>query len=686
VIRLTISRPARFVPVVTLIGLTATLALAGGNRIEGALSSTDSSVTTTRSTFTGTSVRSVLTKEDGAKTPIADALRGVDENVRIFDNHLSTLANPYMEGRVPGSEGMERAKDYIEYHLRQFGLEPAFPVEGSGVDGSGLSYRQPFALPGTNEVTKAEMAGLAGGRAFEFTAGEDFNVMGIGGSGDVTAGITFVGYGIDNGPDGWSSFAADTDLTGEIAVMLRFEPMDEDGNSQWADRGWSRRAGFGNKLRGVIDRGAAGVIIVSPPDANDPRAMELIEPGGGGRGNGSVPVVMMTAEAADAFLSRADAEGRSLSDMRRAADAGGAVVPLEGIVSISAMMERIPLMAENVGGLLRGKGDLADEYIVIGGHLDHLGMGYFGSRSGAGSLHPGADDNASGSAGILLMAQRMAEQWEALGDTPRRSILMVCFDGEESGLNGSRYYVDNPIAPIEKHPLMMNFDMIGRLQDGRVSVFGGNTADGFSEWLEPFYEETPLTVVVPERMSGASDHVPFYRRNIPVLFAICADFHDDYHTPDDVAWKINRIGGTYASLLFMDIAMSYAQRAETFPFAGSTPAGGQAGRAAAAAPTSDAPARAGIQVRFGIRPGSYIEGEEGIPIDDVTAGGSAAEAGVLAGDRLLRWDGRKLDSVQAWMTLLATHRPGDSVNIGVLRDGEEITLTVTLQGRDGDGG
>ncbi len=669
--RLTTPRPSRFVPAVTLLALGGSIALAGAGLRSGDLAAIEEA-----------EARSELarTAMDGDASPIADALAAVDDDVRIFDLHLSTLANPWFEGRVPGSRGMDMARDYVEDHFRQWGLEPVIPVEGSGVDGLGLSYRQPFELSGSLDVTEAAMAGLAGGAASEFEPGEDFNVMGIGGSGEVTAGVTFVGYGIDNGPDGWSSFAADTDLTGEIAMMIRFEPMDEDGESQWSDRGWSRRAGFGNKMRGVLERGAAGVIIVNPPNAADPRAQRLIEPGGGGSGFGEVPVVMMTPEAANGFLAQADPDGRSMAELVELANEGGAVVPLEGLMSIKAEMERDPLIAENVIGMLRGEGDLADEYIVIGGHLDHLGMGYFGSRSGAGELHPGADDNASGSAGVLLMAQRMTERWDELGDTPRRSILFMLFDGEESGLNGSRYYVQNPIAPAEDHVLMMNFDMIGRIVNGRVSVSGGNTAEGFGDWLQPYFDESPLEVVVPERMSGASDHTSFYRGGIPILFGIIADFHDDYHTPRDQAWRINRVGATHTVRLFQDIAMDYAVMGETFEFAGQ---GGQGRRpraraAAEAEAEEDRPTRMGIPVRFGIRPGTYDPAVDGIPIAGVTADSPAAEAGVQAGDRLVRWDGRKITSVESWMELLMNHDPGDVVSLGVLRDGEEITLEVTL--------
>lgn len=140
------------------------------------------------------------------------------------------------------------------------------------------------------------------------------------------------------------------------------------------------------------------------------------------------------------------------------------------------------------------------------------------------------------------------------------------FDAEESGLNGSAYYTRNPIVPIEDHMLMVNWDMIGRIVNERVLVAGGFTGEGLSEFIAPYFAESGLEVVVPETMSGASDHTPFYRAGVPVLFSIIADFHSDYHTPEDVVWKINRVGAVKTVRMYENIVFDAAMRTERFRF------------------------------------------------------------------------------------------------------------------------
>ncbi|MCA9300677.1 MAG: M28 family peptidase, partial [Phycisphaerales bacterium] len=527
-----------------------------------------------------------------------DEVMDFDREVEVFNDHLVTLASPWMEGRVPGSDGMERAKDYCEYYLRQAGLAPAFPSTMQTDEGevtlANSSYRQPFELGGSKKVTEANVR--IGDR--RFTQGRDFSVTGMGDSGEVTAPLVFVGYSIDNGPDGYSSYGEDDSLEGHIAVMLRFEPMNEEGKSLWSERGpWSGRAGFNGKLRAATERGASGIIIVNTPGADDPRTNELMDVEGSSRTT-DVPVVMMTADAASSLIS--GLTDKSLMDLRHHADQGGGIVDLGGEATILTTIERKPLMAENVAGVLPGKGDLADEYIVMGAHLDHLGMGYFGSRSGPGELHPGADDNASGSAAILMLADRLTAQYAELPeDANARSIVFMLFSGEESGLNGSRHYVSDPPFPIESHALMCNFDMIGRVKNGRLSVSGANTGEGLSDDLAPIFDESPLEIVQPERMSGASDHTSFLSKQIPVLFAIIADFHADYHTPQDISSKINRVDSVRVVDLFERILLQQALRPERLAY--------QSGRTAPAQR-----ARTESRVRFGIIPGSYDEEDKGI--------------------------------------------------------------------------
>ncbi|GAB4546932.1 MAG: hypothetical protein Tsb0013_06230 [Phycisphaerales bacterium] len=603
-----------------------------------------------------------------SETPIVTALGAVDRDVLRYNDHLTTLASPYMAGRLPGTDGMERAKQYVEFWFTEFGLEPAFTDEEGEP-----TFRQPFDLGGTMELTASEASFKRGLRRVELVEDEDYIATSLGASGSVSGPMVFVGYGVESGPDDYTNFEGLDDLNGRIAVMFRFEPMDEEGQSLFQEgRGWSSRAGFRRKLQSVFDRGAAGVIIINPPGSGDPRADSLQSVGGGGGGAG--PVLMLSQQGGEKLMERFDPERRSLMDVRRFADTEGGWFDMDGRATIEATFERKPTIVENVGGLIPGRGSLADEVIVIGAHLDHLGLGYFGSRSGPGELHAGADDNASGSAGVLLMAEKLKEAYDTLpDDADARTLKLVLFTAEESGLNGSRYLANNPEFPIEDHMLMINFDMIGRIQNNRLSVSGMNTGEGLLEFCQPFFDNSGLDCIVAERMSGASDHTSYYDRGVPVLFAIIEDFHQDYHTPADVSEKINRVGATKTARLFTEIALAAAQRSERFEFTRQAP------RQRQQAQGDGGGGRMDLRVRFGVQP-SYTE-DLGVAINAVTDGGSAALAGVEAGDILVRWDGQKIENIEAWMGMLSKHSPGDVVKIGVKRGDEEITLEATLQER-----
>ncbi len=619
---------------------------------------------------------------------IAEALAEVSGEVRTFNDHLTILASPWMEGRLPGTRGMELAKEYMEFQFRASGLLPAV---GSG--GEAPSFRQPFNLGSTNEVTAASLG--IGDASFVHGEGGDFTVTGLGVGGEIDAPLVFVGYGIEDGRDRFSSFGEETDLTGKVAVLLRFEPMDADGNSLWTrrDGSWSRRAGFNGKLQAVADRGAVGAIIVNTPGANDARVGTLLAAGGGGRAIAKVPVLHLSAAAGERLVTAGTGGAKTLSGLRDEANAGAAVLEFQGTARILAGLERRAVVAENVIGLLPGKGALADEYIVVGAHLDHLGQGSFGSRDreNAGrQLHPGADDNASGSAGIILIADKMARDYEAAGEAANlRSVLFMGFSAEESGLNGSNYYANHPIAPIGQHVLMMNFDMIGRIKDRRLSLSGAETGAGLQEFLDPIIAGSPLAIVQPERMSGASDHTSFMRKDMPVLFAIIADFHGDYHTPRDVSSLINRVDAVHAANLFYEIALAAAQRPEAFPFVEQqTRRRARRNRASAEsepkAETEPAPAGGGAPraatVQFGIRP-SYTE--EGVVVEGITPDSPAAAAGLMKNDRIRTWNGAAVD-LAGFSEKLKAAKPGDKVKVGVTRaSGEKVELEVVLRARGG---
>ncbi len=603
-----------------------------------------------------------------AKPQIHEVIAASAADVQAFNEHLIILASPWMDGRLPGTKGMERAMDYMEAQFIKAGLEPSFQPS----DGSARTYRQPFSLGGKRETVEETITLKCGGVESTLVAGTDFKLTSLGKNGSAEGTVAFVGYGVESGPDGYTSFTEGHSLEGKIALVLRFEPMKEDGTSRWTTgEGWSGQAGFQTKIAAVAKRKPAAILVVNTPGANDPRIDSLTA--GGGRAMADVPVFMVSTAAAERLV--ASCEGaRTLMDLRKLADEPKADAPhsfdlskggAAATIAVAGRTEERPVKAENIVATLPGRGALAQEYIVIGGHLDHLGMGDFGSREGPGKLHPGADDNASGAAGIILLGESLKAAYAALpAEQALRSVVFIGFSAEESGLIGSRHYVDHPIYPIKDTVLMMNFDMIGRVKDGRLAVTNTRGVKGFMEWAQPIYDKSPLTIVKSEGGGGGgSDHASFQAVGVPILFAICADFHADYHTSRDTFDLIDRETSVAAVHLWHDLALSMAAQEKRFEVE-----------------TNNGPMRpAAMKVRAGLRT-KTAESGTGLEIIDVTKDGSAEKAGIRKGDLLLKWNDIELTTREAFVDDLRSKEPGAKVQAVVRRDGKELTLTVELQG------
>ncbi|MCX5652079.1 MAG: M28 family peptidase [Planctomycetota bacterium] len=615
------------------------------------------------STAEATAATATATTAPAEKPKIHEVIAASDPSVQAFNEHLTILASPWMEGRLPGTKGMERAMDYMEDEFRKAGLLPAFQPS----DGGPKNYRQPFSLGSQRDVTDEQVRILCGGTEVALEKEKDFRFTSLGTGGSAEGVLAFVGYGIEDGPDGYSSFAEGHSLEGKIALVLRFEPMDDKGNSLWSGgEGWSGRAGFQGKIAAIAKRNPAAIVVVNTPGANDPRITSL-GTGGGGRAMADVPIFMVSTDAGERLVAACDGEKRSLMDLRKLADAkdaaGARSFDLAGSkVAVSATVSEKPVRAENVVGVLPGRGDLAKEVIVIGGHLDHLGQGDFGSREGPGKLHPGADDNASGSAGIILLGDMLKKLYDAEpAETPLRTIVFIGFSAEESGLNGSRFYVDNPIYPIKDTVLMMNFDMIGRILNNRLAVTAAGGKD-IKEWAQPFYAKSGLTVVERGAGGGGSDHASFLAVGVPILFAIIADFHDDYHTSRDVTGLIDRESSVMAVNLWRELAWDMAKRTQRFE-----------------AETTGGPMRPQpMRVRVGLRTRASDDGS-GLEVIDVTKEGSAANAGIEKGDKIVKWNKKEMKDREAFVAELRLHEPEETVQCVVVRNGEEKTVYVKLE-------
>ena len=500
-------------------------------------------------------------------------------------------------------------------------------------------------------------------------------MLGNSASGKVSGPLTFAGYAITEGKDGYTSFGESMeDFTGRIVMFMRYEPLDTEGRSLWADRRFSPSAAVAPKMEAVIARKPLAIIMVNPPGARDGRqTLENSETSRFGA-RLDVPVIQMSAEAADELLKAADPQNRSLMDLRKLADNLSAKDSLKPfnlrdsvVVSVETNLTSGAIQTDNIGAVLRGKGSLANQWVIVGAHYDHVGFGYYGADpSNRGVLHPGADDNASGTSGMLCLMKQMAEFYrsdEAPGEM--RSILFMAFSAEEVGLDGSDFWTKHPTLKVDQVQAMVNMDMVGRMRNDELAIAGTGTAKDFMSLLRPIFEESELTVDADPSGRGPSDHASFYRAGIPVLFLFTGT-HSDYHKPSDRGYTVNPQGAAKVIQLTDTLVKMLASRAEKLEFTSSDTAA-TAGR------------RNGAKVRLGVMPGYGGDGAEGVKVEGVSAETSASEAGIQIGDLLIGWNGTQLTGPADMMERLREQKPGDVVKIKLKRDKEELTLDVTLK-------
>lgn len=598
-------------------------------------------------------------------------------DTEVLRHHLVTLANPFFEGRAPGTRGNRIAAEYIEFHVRQLGLKAPFEADNT----PNSSYRQEFqpvsARPpfgkATTPVQVAEYA--AGAATSSLKPGTDFTILGYSGTGEATGPLAFAGYSINEGTDDYSTYVKRDSLKGKIALILRFEPMDEKGRSLWVQTRWSPAAGLEPKLRAAVDAGAVGIIFVNTPGADDDRARNDVLAGLETSGRAlKIPVVMISQRAADELVKAGGPAGTTLLGLRQAADVKGGVVDLPGAtVTLKTKIERPSTYTDNVGAVLPGKGDLADQWIIIGSHYDHVGYGPEGAREQYwGTIHPGADDNASGTSGNLVVAQKLAAAYTGEhAPENARSVLFLWFSAEESGLEGARHFANHPTMPLEKVSIMINMDMIGRLREGRFEIGGIGTAKGLEQWTQPYWDSFGMPVKATRMGAPNSDHYAFHLKEVPNLFAFTG-LHKEYHTPADTTDTINYEGAAQVADLVYRVALDAAQRPDAFVFA-------NAGQEREEEEAPPAPRQVGgLKIRFGIMPGDYA-GEDGVLVGDLTGPElPAAKAGLKAGDRIIKWGGEKVTTVETWMAQMMKNNPGDEVEIVYVRDGAEHTTKATL--------
>jgi membrane-associated protease RseP (regulator of RpoE activity) len=592
-------------------------------------------------------------------------------------SHIKYLAGDDLGGRGTGSEGGRRAAEYIAEQFQSAGLQPG------GVDGS---WFQPFEVTVGKRVND-ELASLKVQEIERsWRVREDWIPLPFSEFGAVEGPLAFAGYGIQAPMydyDDYSGF----DAGGKVLLIFRYEPRATDPQADFGGQTPSRFAPFWRKARSAAQNGAKALLIVNPPDREPAQDTLYDFDIFSSEQTYALPMVSISRAMANTLLARAGLP--DLTTLQQSLDTQRK--PLSRDMGLNVKLEtglepnRVP--ARNVLGLLPGAGDTS-ETIVVGAHYDHLGIQpSMHGNDRTPQIHNGADDNASGTAGVIELARAASEATKL-----RRNVLFIAFDGEELGLCGSREFVEHPTVAFDDIRAMINLDMIGRAGSGKFSMLGAPTAAEFAGLIEKYAGQVGLNCRTGGLMAGGSDHAPFAARRIPVLFAFTG-VHKEYHRPEDDWQLIDAEGaakvlrlcyGVLAELANMESGPAYTEpppeAREEEEIRPAVEEKKEAGQDASSTQDSDSkPSRAKLRVRLGVIPDVPGDGKPGMVVQSVIEGSPAALAGMQNGDRVMKIAGEEIRDIYAYMRVLEKFDERDETDIVVLRDGREQKLRVKFQ-------
>jgi hypothetical protein len=581
-------------------------------------------------------------------------------------NDVMFLADDAREGRAPGTAGIEAAANYIATMFNIAGLKPAPGAEG---------YFQPFEISGDARLGEPQRLAVAGpnGQALSAELKTDYTPLAIGIAGHLEkTPLVFAGYGItakDQEAKLDYDDYADVDVKGKAVILLRKEPQQDQEDSPFGGKRQTSYAFFQHKISNAFQHGAAAVLLV-----NDAAGLKggtkdtLIDFTAAGTSKiSNLPVLMVKRSFIDRILAEAGVPALEDLEAQIDADLKPRSRVLDGwTLDATITIDRTPIRTKNVVGVLEGAGPFAEETVVLGAHYDHLGHGGMGSLAFLSrEIHNGADDNASGTAMLLEMARRLGRRPDPL---PRR-VVFIAFSGEERGLLGSAHYVEHPLYPLDKTVMMVNFDMVGRLNDkNELTIYGTGTTPGLDALVEALGKTEGFVIKKIADGFGPSDQASFYGKGIPVLFTFTGT-HKDYHRPSDDADRINYAGmariADFAELLVLDLV----RRPERplFTKVERKRQGSDTGRVA-------------LSVYLGTIP-EYDDSIQGVKLSGVREDSPADKGGLKGGDIIIGLGGKPIGTINDYMESLSRYKPGDSAEIVVKREGQEVTLKVTFGAR-----
>jgi hypothetical protein len=584
--------------------------------------------------------------------------------------HIKFLASPEMKGRESGSPELEKAAQYIAAQFKADGLKTL----------DGKSYLQAFEVTTSAKLGKTnrfESISQSGTKDLQLKT--DFIPFNFSAHGKASGGVVFAGYGITAPEYNYDDYAG-IDVHGKFVVVLAHEPQEYDEKSVFEGRIYTDHAQYYSKAANARKHGAAGVILIYDRFNHPAKSGEAA-----GSDNDELEAFGGTAGPTDAgilFIQVKEnlvepwfrAAGKDLMNAEKEidSDAKPRSFALPGVEIHEAVdVERVVKTVHNVVGYLPGQ---TDEYLIIGAHYDHLGLGgqFSLAPSLTGTVHPGADDNASGTSGVI----ELARHFSAL-PKPKRGIVFMTFAGEELGLLGSGYYANHPELPLAKAAAMINMDMIGRVRDGKLYVGGVGTGTTLRADLDAVTPHFPALHVDYSDNSGygSSDHTSFTAKQVPVLFFF-SGLHADYHKPSDTWDKID----TKSAIQVVELVAEVADRIDSTveppkfvrveekenPHGGSISTSGGGG--------------SGYGPYFGSIP-DFAEPPRGVRFADITPGSPSAKAGLKAGDILVKFGADAIHNLYDFTYALRAHKAGDEVEVEVLRNGQSLKAKVQLTER-----
>ena len=570
-----------------------------------------------------------------------------------FMRDVIWLASDDLKGRGDGSPELDRAADYIAREFRRAGLKPA---------GDHNSYFQNF------DITVGAQAGPNSRLAIDgkpLAEGRDFVPIPFSGSGTLTGPVVFAGYGI-TAPEYHYDDYARIDVRDKIVLVLGHEPQEQDRNSVFAGANLTRHASLTSKAVNAKQHGAKAIIVVTD-FAHDKEDIAAATANEDFADSGIIALYASRHPFEEALKAR----GEDMAAVQHEIDADlrsrSAEIP-QLRIDLNSDVVRTRKTIRNVIGALPGNDPrLKDQWIVVGAHYDHLGLGGKNSLTPSliGQIHHGADDNASGTAGVMELA-RVAEiapeRWH-------RSVLFMAFAGEEIGLLGSSWFVNHPTIPLNQIDAMINMDMIGRISRERLYVGGVGTSPELKMLVQSLDANQEPQLVFSDTGYGSSDHTSFNAKKIPVLFFF-SGLHTDYHKPSDTADKINAPGAMEVLSLVYGVMDHLSAEPAKLPYA----------ELQQTLPQPATPRSRGYGPYFGSVP-DFRDDLKGVLFSAVQDNSPAAKAGLKAGDLLVQFDGKPIQNLNDYAYALREKQPGDDVQVVVKRGGRDVQTQVRLEAR-----